>query len=165
MRGLALLVLAISLPLRLIAQGQQPPCLKTAPPGESLGKPFPPSENWYGSETLAVILPPDGIWLGTDSNHYRGKLFWWSYGFEPGAESHLKVSGRRLDAAAPPADVSRPSSAYAPSLGGWAMLVAVEFPSTGCWRLSGEYKGQRLSFIVEVSDSQPTPPNNRWSGP
>jgi hypothetical protein len=45
------------------------------------------------------------------------------------------------------------------------MLVAVEFPSIGCWEISGEYKGQRLSFIVDVSDLSPTPPNNRWSGP
>jgi hypothetical protein len=165
MRALLLVVLTISLPLGSSAEEQRLACATTTPAGASLGKPFPPSENWYGSEVLAVILPPDGIWGGTEELHYRGKLFWWSYGFEPGTESHLKVSGHRLDATALAANVSRPSSAYAASLGGWAMLVAVEFPSTGCWRISGEYNGQRLSFIVDVSDLSPTPPNNRWSGP
>jgi hypothetical protein len=115
MRGLSLVLLVVSLQLSFNAQAQRPACPTTTPPGESLGKPFPPSERWYGSETLAVILTPDGIWLGSAKLHYRGKLFWWSYGFEPGSESHLKVSGRRLDGAAPPADVSRPSNAYAPS--------------------------------------------------
>ena len=165
MRGLLLVVLAISLQLSCSAEAQGTACAATTPSGASLGKPFPRSENWYGSEVLAVILPPDGIWAGTAKLHYRGKLFWWSYGFEPGMESQLKVWGRRLDGAAPPAEVSRPSNAHAPSLGGWTMLVAVEFPSAGCWEISGEYQGQRLSFIVNVSDLMPTPPNNRSSGP
>jgi hypothetical protein len=34
--------------------------------------------------------------------------------------------------------------------GGWAMLVMVEFPAIGCWELTGEYKGQTLSFVVQV---------------
>lgn len=102
MRGLSLVLLVVSLQLSFNAQAQRPACPTTTPPGESLGKPFPPSETWYGSETLAVILPPEGIWLGSAKLHYRGKLFWWSYGFEPGSESHLKVSGRRLAGAAPP---------------------------------------------------------------
>jgi hypothetical protein len=43
------------------------------------------------------------------------------------------------------------------------MLVLVEFPSAGCWELTGRYLGQELTFVVEVPDEAPadmTPPNN-----
>jgi hypothetical protein len=111
-----------------------------------------------------VILRPDGAWWGLGPKHkYRDKLFWWSLGFKPGSESNLTVTGRRLDGDSPPADVSRATNAGAPSLGGWAMLVLVEFPSAGCWELTGRYLGQELTFVVEVPDEAPadmTPPNN-----
>jgi hypothetical protein len=48
------------------------------------------------------------------------------------------------------------------------MLVAVEFPSSGCWEITGEYLGQKLGFVVEVSAAaaqSSTPPNNRSRGP
>jgi hypothetical protein len=126
-------------------------CLATPPSGVTLGNPFPSSEHWFGSESLAVILPPDGVWRGMGPEHrYRNKLFWWSYGFRPGSESNLVVRGRRLDDKSPPADISRATNAHSPSLGGWTMLVAVEFPSSGCWEITGEYLGQKLSFVVSV---------------
>jgi hypothetical protein len=127
-------------------------CLTTAPSGSILGEPFPVSERWYGSEALAVMLPPDGVWRGMGPKHrYRDKLFWWSYGFSPGSESHLVVRGRRLDGESPAADISKTTNAHSPSLGGWTMLVGVEFPSDGCWEITGEYLGQRLSFVVAVA--------------
>jgi hypothetical protein len=126
-------------------------CPRTTASGEILGKPFPASEHWYGSETLAVMLPPNGMWRGMGSaHHYRDKLFWWSFGFTPGSESKLKVTGRKLDDTSAAANISRVTSAYASSLGGWTMLVAVEFPNAGCWEIAGEYLGQKLTFVVEV---------------
>lgn len=139
-------------------------CPRTITSGEVFSKPFPTSDNWYGSESLAVILHPNGYWWGMGPQlNYRDKLYWWSYGFRPGSEVHLHITGRRVDGNAPPASISRASSAYAPDLGGWAMLVAVEFPNAGCWEISGEYLGQRLTFVVEVADDQAradTPPNS-----
>lgn len=126
-------------------------CLVTLPSGVALGEPFPASENWYGSESLAVILPPGGVWMGMGGERrYRNKLFWWSHGYRPGGESNMMVRGRRLDGDSPPADISPTTNAHSPSLGGWAMLVAVEFPSAGCWEITGEYLGQKLSFVVSV---------------
>jgi hypothetical protein len=126
-------------------------CPKTAASGDIFGRPFPSSERWYGSEALAVMLPPESIWRGMGPKHnYRDKLFWWSLGYKPGAESKLKVTGRKLDGSSTAADVSRTTNAYAASLGGWAMLVEVEFPSAGCWEIVGEYLGQELAFVVEV---------------
>jgi hypothetical protein len=126
-------------------------CLTTTPAGQIFGKPFPSSDRWYGSESLAVMLPQDGIWRGMGpEHHYRDKLFWWSYGFKPGGESNFKVSARNLSDSSLAAEISAPTNAHAPSLGGWTMLVAVEFPTAGCWEITGDYLGQRLSFVVEV---------------
>lgn len=147
---LTLLVLAAVLPRNSSARDVAS-CPRTPPSGQILGKPFPQSESWYGSESLAVVLPPDGIWRGMGAaHHYRNKLFWWSSGFRAGDESKLKVTAKRVDASSPPAEVSRATNAHAASLGGWAMLVLVEFPSAGCWQITGEYLGQRLEFVVEV---------------
>jgi hypothetical protein len=131
--------------------GESAACPKTVASGDIFGKHFPSSERWYGSETLAVLLPPGSNWRGMGPEHnYRDKLFWWSLGFKPGTESELRVTGRRLDGDSPAVDVSRTTNAYAASLGGWTMLVGVEFPSAGCWEIVGDYLGQRLSFVVEV---------------
>jgi hypothetical protein len=35
------------------------------------------------------------------------------------------------------------------------MLVMVEFPSAGCWKITGEYLGQVLDFVVEVQADEP----------
>jgi hypothetical protein len=151
----SLLALALALTLPIHAEDLAT-CPKTAPSGEIFGKPFPPSEHWYGSETLAVILRPDGIWRGMGPQHnYRDKLFWWSFGFKPGSESNLKVSAKSLDGSPGKASISPPTNAGAPSLGDWTMLVLVEFPAAGCWEITGEYLGQKLSFVVEVRADEP----------
>jgi hypothetical protein len=35
------------------------------------------------------------------------------------------------------------------------MLAGIDFPSAGCWRLTLNYLGQSLGFVVETLD--PTP--------
>ena len=125
-----------------------PRTLATTPLSAS---PFPSSDAWYGSEKLAVVLPKDGLWRGMGpEKNYRDKLFWWSRGFKPGSESELTVSARRLDADSSPATISKPSNASSKSLGGWTMLVMVEFPSAGCWEITGKYLGHELTAVVEV---------------
>jgi hypothetical protein len=86
------------------------------------------------------------------SQHYRDKLFWWRQGYSGATEPRpeLKVSARKLDGDAPPASVSRATNAHQRALGGWAMLVMVEFPARGCWEVKGQYKDQTLSFVVAV---------------
>ena len=126
-------------------------CAWTRGTSQAPSKSFPPSENWYGTEKLAVILPRDGTWRGLGPTHnFRDKLFFWSEGFEAGSEKNLEVTGVRLDADSPPAVVSKPTNAHAESLGGWTMLVLVEFPSAGCWQIIGEYMGEKLTFVVQA---------------
>lgn len=133
-------------------------CPKTMPSDDLLAAPFPSSDRWYGSEALAVMLPLEGIWRGLGPRHrFREKLFWWSSGFKPGLESNLQVSARKLDGTGSEGDISQPTNAHAPDLGGWTMLVMVEFPSPGCWEITGTYLGQTLSFVVEARADEPSP--------
>jgi len=131
-------------------------CERTTGSSQPPSKTFPPSENWYGSEQLAVILPRDGAWRGLGPTYdFRDKLFFWSVGFEAGSEKNLQVTGVRLDGNSPPAVISKATNAYAESLGGWTMLVLVELPSAGCWQITAEYLGEKLTFVVETQIDNP----------
>ena len=117
----------------------------------SLGPPLPKSDHWFGSEGLAVQLPPDSPWPTTAPGALIAvKLFWWSAGFRSGIESNLKVTIRDLSGAAVTAVISKPTNAYAESLGGWAMLTGIDFPKPGCWEITGRYQGQEVTFVVET---------------
>ena len=119
----------------------------------SLGVPFPQAENWFGSESLAVILPKDGQWEITGPTaRIAAKLFIWSVGYEPGMEQNLSVRVRALFGGPNDVVVKDLTNAKAKSLGGWTMLAGIDFPSPGCWRLTLEYLGQSLSFVVETID-------------
>ena len=128
-------------------------CPVTLGTGKFLGSSFPESEHWYGSEALAVMVPGHRAWGTTGPNALIAvKLFWWSAGFKPGMQSNLKVSINNLDGKPNDAVVSNPTSAHAESLGGWTMLTGIDFPSVGCWEITGEYLGQTLTFVVETSE-------------
>jgi hypothetical protein len=123
---------------------------------------------WYGGEGLAVALSDDdGRWFSP----VREKLFWWSSGYRVGAESSLKIQIKNLAHGEMTASVSAPTNAYLGELAQdieskgeavlykttgsfeddkWLMLVAVEMPDPGCWQITGEYLGQKLTFVVET---------------
>ena len=114
-----------------------------------------PGTQWYGNEGLAVMLPTDGIWPTTTAGHLIAvKLFWWSQGFEPGMESGMHVMLADLGKPDEPAKNLRTSNAKAPSLGGWAMLTGIDLPNAGCFRISGRYRGEELSFVVQAIDAE-----------
>ena len=128
-------------------------CPITSGSDKFLGPPFPEAENWYGKESLAVILPANGLWPTTKSGHLMAvKLFWWSLGFEPGMESNLSVDIRSLNGKPVRAKINKPTNAHSESLGGWTMMTGIDFPDPGCWQISGEYLGQILTFVVETVD-------------
>lgn len=125
----------------------------TAPTPYSPDSPFE-SNFWFGSKALWTDLPKNGIWSALPHNPegYTQKVFWWREGYiwnkEP--EPELTVSGERLDASAPPLIVSRATNAYADDIGS-AMLVGVDFPTLGCWKITGKYAEAELSFVVWVA--------------
>jgi hypothetical protein len=129
---------------------QDPPFLPPAPYDE-LGF---EGEFWYGSNSLWTAVPHDGTWAGLPYNQhgYTQKVFWWREGYvwneEPKPE--LIVTGERLDAPAPPLLASKGTNAYAKDIGS-AMLVGVDFPTLGCWKITGKYADAELSFVVWVT--------------
>jgi hypothetical protein len=115
-----------------------------------------PPRFWFGDESLAVLLSTNTAWHGMGSrNRYRDKLFWWRRGYDGATEQRpdLTVTGRRLDGEAPAARASRATNAHHRDFGGWAMLVMMEFPTAGCWEVTGEYRGEKLAFVVQVGGS------------
>src|SRR5206468_11937121 len=104
-----------------------------------------------------TALPLDGTWKGL--SHYtpndptfRQVTFWWRQGYDAHAEPqpNLTVTGTRLDLSATPL-LSGPAS------NGWVqpdqpfMDVGINVPTLGCWRITGTYQGQELSYTVLVT--------------
>ncbi len=57
---------------------------------------------------------------------------------------------KRLDKGENDAVISRPTNAGGPNLGAWTVLTGIDFPSEGCWEISGTFEGTSLSFVVET---------------
>jgi hypothetical protein len=109
---------------------------------------------WFGSEGLWTALQTNGVWSGLPDNPegYTQKIAWWSKGYVWNKETQpsLIVTGKRLDAQAPPLKASRANGAYADDMGS-AMMMGVDFPMLGCWEITGHYKNTELTFIVWVA--------------
>ena len=169
------LVLLISF-VALTARGQQsspqqssvprplvPPasCPVTVPPVDPftpLG-PYELSEKsfWLGTDKLWTSLLKSGevwYWAPHAPGHEQEvqpltvKTFWLSKDFNYREEypPELKVTGRRLDGDAPPLLTLTPTNAFPGPTA--AMLVGIYVPTPGCWEITGDYKGQKLSYVV-----------------
>ena len=124
--------------------------------------PYPSAgASWIGSEKLWTYITADGIWSGLphhtiEDSRLGQKLFWWHEGFDWRTEHppNLTVTGERLDAPALPITMDEHANA------GWTddrdhafMVVLIFIPAAGCWKITGEYEGEELSYVVWVSDS------------
>ena len=111
-------------------------------------------EFWFGSNSLWTAVRENGIWADLPHNPegYTQKVFWWREGYSVSAEPepNLTVTGERLDAKTPPLVASKATNASAGDIGS-AMLVGVDLPTLGCWKITGKYKGAELSFVVWVA--------------
>ncbi len=133
-------------------------CPVTLGSNRIFGPPFPASDTWFGTEALAIVLPPKGIWPTTGPTALIAvKAFWWSAGCRPGMETNLTVTIRNLRDGPNDAVASRPTNAHAESLGGWTMLTGIDFKSPGCWQITGDYLGQSLTFVVKTVNSADYP--------
>jgi len=110
---------------------------------------------WLGTETLWIGLPKKGeVWAwapqAPGESKLTAKIFWGSVDFDYHRKEDysLKVTGRRLDGDAPPFVVTEVTNAlFVPHA---AMLTGVIVPTPGCWEITGDYKGQKLSYVVWV---------------
>jgi hypothetical protein len=94
------------------------------------------------------------------------KIFWWRVGYDWRAEPqpNLTIAGRRLDGPAPPLMVmtwprrdAAPAQATNAIMGHTsAMLTGIYVPTPGCWEITGDYQGDKLSFVVWVEPAKST---------
>lgn len=135
-------------------------CPRTIGARQVFSEPWPQSATWYGSEALAVMLTADGTLATTmPGASLAAKYFWYSRGlasggeisgYQPGSEAEFLATVERLDDGPNDAVISEPTNAGGESLGAWTILVGVDFPSPGCWKITGRFRGQTLSFVVET---------------
>jgi len=125
------------------------------PPGYELGN----RSFWIGTEKLFTAIRTSGEVWGwgprapgheNDVQPLTAKTFWASVNFNYRNEypPNIKVTGKRLDGDAPPLLTMRPTNAFPGPTA--AMLVGVYVPTPGCWEITAEYRGEKLSYIVWV---------------
>jgi hypothetical protein len=141
---------------------------KTCPISKSPVRPFvPPSPYpaktsphsfWFGTVKLWTSLPTDGTWRGLphytpDDPTFRQKLLFWRKGYNWRTESppRLIVRGRRLDASAPPLAFDGANAGWQDDKEHPFMVTGVNFPTLGCWEVTADYHGDKLTFVVWVA--------------
>jgi len=156
-------LIAVS-PLLTSAVPQAPdscPVTKPLEPPFQPPAPYPSAGSlWIGSPTLWTNVPADGVWNGLghytpEDSRFRQKLFWWSEGYDWRTENppELTITGTRLDSPAPPVTTDEHANA------GWTndrehpfMVAGIFIPTLGCWKITGQFKGEELSYVVWVSE-------------
>ena len=136
-----------------VTKPSQPPFLPPAP--------YPSDGRvWIGSPKLWTTIPRSGTWQGLshytpEDTRFRQKLFWWSKGYDWRTENppELTITGKRLDGLVPPLSTDPHANA------GWTndrshafMVAGIFIPTVGCWKITGHYRGEELSYVVWVSE-------------
>lgn len=130
-------------------------CPATKPPDPPFVPPSPypaaSGESFYvGTPKLWVLVFPSP-WRGLPvwPEGYRKKIVWWSEGYDAKADPlpAIEITGRRLDGEAPPmvvtgANGSRTTVDF--------IMSGVNFPTTGCWEVTGKFKGAKVRFVVLI---------------
>ena len=113
---------------------------------------------WYGSSSLAALVPDNGHWKGVGKS-YSNKFWWWREGFsaidEP--KPRLKVIAQKLDGDRDLVIIDRATSGMGLQ-GEWhAMLIGMYFPSPGCWEVRGSYaEKEELTLVLKVGGNDDT---------
>lgn len=123
-------------------------CPVTEPNGE--GPPEePPSKYHHGNGQIwtglyddgTVVFDPNGPGSVEPDGSLSMKFWWWR-----GVEGRLEITGRRLDADAPPLRASIPDG-YG-DIGFQASGLI--FPTPGCWEVTGRVGDASLTFVTRV---------------
>jgi len=149
--SIATVVAATPLPANVPASS----CPVTDVRGRRPPDPAQPSFN-YGNATIRVALVPKNGHLVAgrlpgggeratinEDGSIDAKVGWWRSG-----SGKIRISGRRLDAPAPPLRAHVPGG-----YGRGFQASGLTFPTTGCWRVTGRYAGASLTFTVLVTKS------------
>jgi len=151
---------AVLLGIGSAASGAQPithPCAVTVASRQTRPPAPVPRSFDYGNASIAMALnPPNGHLVAgrlptggsratiNPNGSIDAKYGWW----RAGDDARLKISGHRLDTAAPPLVAHIPNG-----YGAGFQATGLTFPTTGCWRVTGTFKSAKLSFTVRVTKS------------
>ena len=99
---------------------------------------------WFGAPEFWTQLPVNRP-LGR-----REKVFWWSQGYDGSVEHrpNLAVSIKPFGGGVASFVDVGPTNAFFGRA--WSMLTMLEFPSAGCWEVTGSYRGRSLTFVTAV---------------
>src|SRR6266436_5529298 len=137
-------------------------CPVTTPPAHPFTPPawYEPGDDsfWLGSEKLWTEGNKSGVWEWEPHEPWDGnltvKISWGSidYDWRKEPRPNLTLTGRRLDGEAPPLLLQPMTHILppGPNAGRGTMLSGVYVPTPGCWEITGEYRGEKLSFVVRV---------------
>ena len=118
----------------------------TGPPGTSPADLFGWASSYGNGELWVGGLGPGGVTVPSGDMVGRNGSISWKYGWWRKATGSLTITGRRLDAPAPPLTSFVPSG-YG-SIGFQAS--GVTFPSEGCWQVTGKTAHTSLAFVTLV---------------
>ena len=154
--GLCASIIAVVAATPVPADRPASSCAVTDVRGRRPPDPARPSFN-YGNAVIRVALEPGNGRLvagrlegGGERATINGdgsidaKFGWWRAG-----SGKIRISGRRLDAAAPPLRAHVPDG-----YGRGFQATGLTFTTTGCWRVTGRYAGTSLTFTVLVTKSR-----------
>jgi hypothetical protein len=126
---------------------------------------YPPPRNFFliGTEKLWTEIGDTMIWpwrahTPGHEQDLTAKIFWLSEDYDWRTEPipKIKVTGKRLDGPAPPLMLPQgPATNAIVNTAGGAMLTGVWVPVPGCWEITGDYEGNKLSFNVWVEAPKP----------
>lgn len=161
----AMLSIALVFPAGRSAAGGTPMASPVAPPACPVTLPgremFGNSVN-YGNGSLYVGLYPLGVTLITPAygspaeGPYGVKVGWWR-----SVSGSLTITGRRLDGEAPPLTADIPAG-YG---GGGFQVSGINYPTEGCWEVTGHVGDASLTFVTIVICVDTTPPTGAAAGP
>lgn len=138
-------------------------CPVTKPPAHPFEPPSPypreiPSDRfWFGTNKLWTDLPVNGTWMlghdRPDDPSFRQKMLWWRQGYDRLTDDppKLTLTGRRLDSAAPSlAPDDHANAGWTDDPGHSFMVTGINTPTVGCWQITGDYNGDKLTVVVRV---------------
>lgn len=122
----------------------------SVPPGESETTP----NYFHGDGGLWTALWPDGKIVMESHNIEADGSYSMKWGYWRGVTGALSVEGHRLDAEAEPLRASI-NDGYGDT---GLQILALIFPTTGCWEVTGRVGDASLTFVTEVIYNGDPPP-------
>jgi hypothetical protein len=134
-------------------------CLTTLPPYPAFVPPAPffttSTDVWYGTDSLWTQLWVNSTWH-LENNVGKGKFYRAKLGFGRKEYDRLTVPLPKLIVAAKKLDSEAPlvfgkhASVWSVGNNTLAMTALIDIPTIGCWEITGQYRGQAVSFVVSV---------------